>query len=86
MESDPSGTLSERSTGPILTPVRMWASANTFGASPLNLDHMGVSEKAEDLNRAAVRIARGAAGNGQYVAADFGSLGGMLEPPGRDFR
>lgn len=58
------------------------ASANTFGASPLNLDHMGVSEKAEDLNRAAVRIARQAAGRGQYVAADFGSLGGMLEPQG----
>jgi methionine synthase I (cobalamin-dependent) len=36
----------------------------------------------EDINRAGVRLARQASSRGQYVAADFGSLGGMLAPMG----
>lgn len=57
-------------------------SANTFGASPINLEKMGIGESVEDLNRAGVRIAKKVCGKGQYVAGDLGSLGGMLQPQG----
>ena len=58
------------------------ASANTFGASVSKLVQMGVTRSMEDINRAGVRLARQASSEGQYVAADFGALGGMLAPMG----
>jgi len=58
------------------------ASANTFGASAIKLKKMGVVQSVEALNRAGVRLARGACGKGQYVAGELGSLGEMLEPVG----
>lgn len=57
-------------------------SANTFGASASKLSKMGVTQSMEDINRAGVRLAREASSEGQFVAADFGSLGEMLEPTG----
>jgi len=56
--------------------------ANTFGASPIKLKKMGVTETAEAINRAGVQIAKMVCGQGQYVAGDIGSLGDMLEPMG----
>lgn len=57
-------------------------STNTFGASASKLAQMGVIQRMQDINRAGVRLARQASSKGQYVAADFGSLGGMLAPNG----
>ncbi|MEN8246945.1 MAG: homocysteine S-methyltransferase family protein [Thermodesulfobacteriota bacterium] len=57
-------------------------SANTFGASASKLAQMGVTQSMQDINRAGVRLARQASSKEQYVAADFGSLGGMLPPMG----
>jgi len=57
-------------------------SANTFGASASKLAQMGVTQPMQEINRAGVRLARQASSKGQYVAADFGSLGGMLAPMG----
>jgi len=57
-------------------------SANTFGASASKLVQMGVTQSMQDVNRAGVRLARQASSKEQYVAADFGSLGGMLAPMG----
>jgi len=58
------------------------ATANTFGASTLKLERMGITVPAEQINAAAVAIARKAAGAGCYVAADMGPLGEMLKPAG----
>ena len=58
------------------------ATANTFGASPIKLKKMGVTESVEAINRAGVRLAREACGPDQYVAGDMGSLGDMLQPMG----
>ena len=59
------------------------ASANTFGATALKLDSMGVTLDWEEINRAGVRLARAAATEpGQFVVADMGSLGQMLAPMG----
>ncbi len=58
------------------------ASANTFGGTAMKLAKMGVTETMEEINRAAVRIAREACGPGQFVAGDFGDLGEMLAPMG----
>lgn len=58
------------------------ASANTFGASSFKLEKMGVRERVETINTAAVRIAKAAAKPGQYVAGDLGPVGEMLAPMG----
>jgi 5-methyltetrahydrofolate--homocysteine methyltransferase len=58
------------------------ASANTFGATNSKLRQMGVTQSAEEINRAGVRLARQACGKDQYVAADMGALGDMLAPMG----
>ncbi|MCF8069006.1 MAG: homocysteine S-methyltransferase family protein [Desulfobacterales bacterium] len=58
------------------------ATTNTFGASSVKLERMGVTEDIGALNRAAVKIARKAAGEGKYVAGDIGPLGEMLQPSG----
>ncbi|MCG8566916.1 MAG: homocysteine S-methyltransferase family protein [Desulfobacterales bacterium] len=58
------------------------ASVNTFGGSALKLQQMKVTETMEDINRAAVRIARSVCKPGQYVAGDIGTLGEMLAPMG----
>ncbi len=56
---------------------------NTFGGSRPRLAAFGMAEKLRDINRAAVRLAREAAGpNGAYVAGAVGPLGVRIEPLG----
>ncbi len=55
---------------------------NTFGANPVALGRHGLAEQTEDLNRAAVGIARRAAGGRALVFGDVGPTGGLLEPFG----
>ncbi|MBO6178264.1 MAG: homocysteine S-methyltransferase family protein [Selenomonadaceae bacterium] len=55
---------------------------NTFGGSPLKLAHYGIEERCEELNGAAVRIARKAAGNGVKVAGSMGPTGRFVAPVG----
>jgi 5-methyltetrahydrofolate--homocysteine methyltransferase len=54
---------------------------NTFGASPLSLARHGLEARAEEINRAAVKIARRAAA-GAYVVASCGPSGRLLKPYG----
>ena len=58
------------------------ATANTFGATVLKLEQMGVSQPMEEINLAGVELARSACGPGQFVAGDMGSIGAMLPPMG----
>ena len=54
---------------------------NTFGATRPRLAAYGAAEKLGDINRAAVRLAREAAG-GAFVAGAMGPLGVRIEPLG----
>jgi homocysteine S-methyltransferase len=45
---------------------------NTFGANPIKLKAYGLADRAEEINRAAVRLAREAAGKGIFVAGAVG--------------
>ena len=58
------------------------ATANTFGGSAMKLAQMKVSHTMEEINRAAVDIAKKVRKPGQYVAGDIGTLGEMLAPMG----
>ncbi len=58
------------------------ATVNTFGGSTLKLAQMKVDAGMEEINRAAVQIARKVCKPGQYVAGDLGTLGEMLAPMG----
>jgi methionine synthase / methylenetetrahydrofolate reductase (NADH) len=55
---------------------------NTFGASRPRLAGFGIAEKLQDINRAAVRLAREAANGGPFVAGAVGPLGVRIEPLG----
>ena len=55
---------------------------NTFGASPLKLAHWGLADRAEAINRAAVRAARSGVPKSTLVAASVGPTGRLLEPYG----
>jgi len=56
---------------------------NTFGACRIMLNRHGEGERTVEINRAAVRIAREAFGNGGgYVLGDMGPFGGLMEPYG----
>jgi methionine synthase / methylenetetrahydrofolate reductase(NADPH) len=56
---------------------------NTFGASRPRLAAFGIAEKAAEINRAGVRLAREAAGpDGAFVAGAVGPLGVRIEPLG----
>src|SRR5499427_9577209 len=55
---------------------------NTFGASRPRLAGFGIAEKLQDINRAAVRLAREAAKDGPFVAGAIGPLGVRIEPLG----
>jgi len=56
---------------------------NSFGANPIKLAGYGLSEKTEEINRAAARIAREVAGDEIYVAGSVGPIGVSIEPFGR---
>ena len=55
---------------------------NTFGANKYALARHGLGDKVEEINTAASRIARRAAGDGYYVLGDIGPSGDFLEPLG----
>ncbi|PKL46664.1 MAG: hypothetical protein CVV39_06910 [Planctomycetes bacterium HGW-Planctomycetes-1] len=55
---------------------------NTFGANEISLGRHNFAEKAEQINAAAVKIARKAAGNDRYVIGDIGPSGEFLKPLG----
>jgi 5-methyltetrahydrofolate--homocysteine methyltransferase len=55
---------------------------NTFGGTALKLADKGHAEKAEQVNIAAVHIARRACPDGRFVAGDIGPTGRMLPPVG----
>jgi len=55
---------------------------NTFGATRHKLQPYGLEEKLHDINVAAARIARDAAGESVYVAGAIGPLGLRIEPYG----
>ncbi len=55
---------------------------NTFGGNRFRLQLHNLQERAAELNRAAARIAREAAGAAVLVAGDIGPSGGILAPLG----
>jgi len=56
---------------------------NTFGATRRRLSAYRLASRAAEINRAAVAIAREAAGDRAWVAGDVGPLGEYLEPIGK---
>lgn len=58
------------------------ATANTFGASAFKLKTMGVEHSVQEINQAAVKLAKAAAGPEHYVGGDIGPLGEMMAPLG----
>jgi homocysteine S-methyltransferase len=55
---------------------------NTFGANPVKLAAYGLVERTEEINQAAARLARRAAGGRACVAGAVGPLGIRIEPFG----
>ncbi len=55
---------------------------NTFGGSSLKLADKGHADKAEQVNLAAVEIAKKACPESRFVAGDIGPTGRMLPPVG----
>lgn len=56
--------------------------ACSLGATPIKLQHKGISERAAELSRAAVSVAREVAGDTAYVAFDLGPCGEFMQPVG----
>ena len=55
--------------------------ACTFGANRTRLEHTGLADQLVEVNQRAVQIAREAAGDRAYVAADVGPTGELLLAP-----
>lgn len=55
---------------------------NSFGANRWVLGRYGLEGRVEEINRAAAKIAKGAAGLGVCVLGDVGPCGGLLPPLG----
>ena len=55
---------------------------NTFGANRIKLTHYGLEAQVRDINMAAAKLARAAAGEKALVAGAVGPLGVRLEPYG----
>ncbi|MFH2033943.1 MAG: homocysteine S-methyltransferase family protein, partial [Candidatus Margulisiibacteriota bacterium] len=55
---------------------------NTFGANRIKLADYNASDKAKEINIAAVKIAKLAAGDKAYVCGSIGPLGKLLHPYG----
>ncbi|MCL2792768.1 MAG: bifunctional homocysteine S-methyltransferase/methylenetetrahydrofolate reductase [Spirochaetaceae bacterium] len=55
---------------------------NSFGANPIKLKTYQIENKAEEINRAAAKIARKEAGSDVYVAGSVGPIGQRLAPLG----
>lgn len=56
--------------------------ANSFGGTSSTLARHGVAARVGELNRAAARLAREAAGDDAWVLGDVGPFGDFLEPLG----
>jgi 5-methyltetrahydrofolate--homocysteine methyltransferase len=93
-EGLPGGTPPERwvleNPDPILDLQRAYVEAGsdliiacTFGANRARLKHAGLADRLAEVNQRAVQIAREAAGDRAYVAADIGPLGEFLAPIGK---
>src|SRR4051812_5224149 len=57
---------------------------NTFGANALRLDKHGLSGRVKEVNVAAAKVAREAAGNRAYVAGAIGPSGYFLGDPSEE--
>ena len=55
---------------------------NTFGANRVRLEHFGVGDKVNEVNRVGAALAREVAGDDLYVAGSVGPLGIRIEPYG----
>jgi 5-methyltetrahydrofolate--homocysteine methyltransferase len=55
---------------------------NTFGGTPTKLGKAGLAARAHELNLAAARLARQAAGSMAFVAGDLGPTGELMKPFG----
>jgi len=55
---------------------------NSFGANRYKLEHYGLSDRLEELNRAAASLAREVAGNDCHVLGSIGPTGAFMEPYG----
>lgn len=55
---------------------------NTFGANEITLGRHNLADEVEQINAAAVKIAKQAAGNDRYVIGDIGPSGEFLKPLG----
>jgi 5-methyltetrahydrofolate--homocysteine methyltransferase len=55
---------------------------NTFGGNGYALARHGLAEKSEEINTAAAKLARQAAGEENYVLGNIGPSGDFLEPLG----
>jgi len=55
---------------------------NTFGGNEISLARHGLADKLAQINQAAVKIAKQAAGNDKYVIGDMGPSGEFLKPLG----
>jgi 5-methyltetrahydrofolate--homocysteine methyltransferase len=55
---------------------------DSFGASPLKLDAYGLAGRTEEINRRAVELLRGVAGNRAWIAGSVGPTGRILTPYG----
>ena len=55
---------------------------NTFGASTIKLEHYGLADRMTELNTAAVKIAKSAAGERAKVAGSMGPTGRFIQPLG----
>lgn len=55
---------------------------NTFGASTIKLEHYGLADRMTELNTAAVKIAKSAAGERAQVAGSMGPTGRFIQPLG----
>ena len=55
---------------------------NTFGASPLKLAHYNLEDRAREINIAAVKAAKAAAGDKIKIAGSMGPTGKFIKPLG----
>jgi 5-methyltetrahydrofolate--homocysteine methyltransferase len=89
----PQGTASERwnleNPDAVRTLYRAYIEAgsdiiltNTFGGSPARLERDGLRQQCPEINKAAARLAREAAGEENIVFGDMGPTGQLLEPMG----